>query len=345
MTITLDPGHGRYTNKGIVDGYYEGSAVFELAYELKAELEKYADVNVYVTRQSVDDDPTLEKRGKTARDNGSELFISLHTNAANSEKAHGVSVFRSIKNYESDKLGVKLGEAVATVMRKHTSKTYLRGVMTRTYEGNNGEILDYYGVIRSSVKNGLKYSYIIEHGFHTNKAECGFMADGEKRKLVAKAEAEAIAEYFRLSLKENEKTDGRTTEYIVKKGDTLYAVAKKYGTEYKCLAEYNGIADPNLIFVGQKLLIPNEKTTIKVGDVVRLREDKSSYAPGSANFPKWVRDYDYIAEKTADSRGNKVLKNGAECVLLGRKVNRKTGEIGSSLSTWCATEHLIKVNR
>lgn len=48
---------------------------------------------------------------------------------------------------------------------------------------------------------------------------------------------------------------GETT-YTVVKGDTLAAIAIKYGTTYKKLAEYNGIADPNKITVGQKIKIP-----------------------------------------------------------------------------------------
>jgi LysM repeat protein len=41
--------------------------------------------------------------------------------------------------------------------------------------------------------------------------------------------------------------------YTVKKGDTLSAIAKKYGTTYQDLAKNNGISDPNKINVGQKL--------------------------------------------------------------------------------------------
>lgn len=46
------------------------------------------------------------------------------------------------------------------------------------------------------------------------------------------------------------------TVYTVVKGDTLSAIAAKYGTTYQILADYNGIANPNLITVGQKIKIP-----------------------------------------------------------------------------------------
>lgn len=47
----------------------------------------------------------------------------------------------------------------------------------------------------------------------------------------------------------------KTITYKVKKGDTLISIANKYGTTYKAIADLNGIENPNLIFVGQKLKI------------------------------------------------------------------------------------------
>lgn len=46
------------------------------------------------------------------------------------------------------------------------------------------------------------------------------------------------------------------TVYTVKSGDTLSAIAKKYGTTYQKLASYNGISNPNKISVGQQIKIP-----------------------------------------------------------------------------------------
>lgn len=51
---------------------------------------------------------------------------------------------------------------------------------------------------------------------------------------------------------------GTTSEvtYTVVAGDTLSKIAAKYGTTYQKLAVYNGIANPNIIRVGQKIKIP-----------------------------------------------------------------------------------------
>nr|WP_165247817.1 LysM domain-containing protein [Adlercreutzia sp. ZJ141] len=46
---------------------------------------------------------------------------------------------------------------------------------------------------------------------------------------------------------------GRT--YTVKPGDTLSRIAAKYGTTYVDIAAKNGIADPNKIYPGQRLVV------------------------------------------------------------------------------------------
>lgn len=46
--------------------------------------------------------------------------------------------------------------------------------------------------------------------------------------------------------------------YVVKPGDTLYDIAKRTtgkGSNYKSIAQKNGIKDPNIIYPGQKLVI------------------------------------------------------------------------------------------
>ena len=45
--------------------------------------------------------------------------------------------------------------------------------------------------------------------------------------------------------------------YTVKSGDTLSAIAKKYGTTVSTLCSINNIKNANLIYVGQKLQIPS----------------------------------------------------------------------------------------
>ncbi|RJE84305.1 LysM peptidoglycan-binding domain-containing protein [Paenibacillus sp. 1011MAR3C5] len=44
--------------------------------------------------------------------------------------------------------------------------------------------------------------------------------------------------------------------YIVKKGDTLWGIARKHGTTWQALRDLNHLKNPNLIFPGQKIILP-----------------------------------------------------------------------------------------
>ena len=65
--------------------------------------------------------------------------------------------------------------------------------------------------------------------------------------------------------------DIKPSTYIVKKGDTLSAIASRYGLTYQYLAKYNNIINPNLIYPGEVIKIPsnsNEVYVVKKGDTL-----------------------------------------------------------------------------
>lgn len=47
-----------------------------------------------------------------------------------------------------------------------------------------------------------------------------------------------------------------TRTYVVQAGDTLYSIARRYGTTYWAIVMANNLANPNVIYVGQQLVIP-----------------------------------------------------------------------------------------
>jgi LysM repeat protein len=49
-----------------------------------------------------------------------------------------------------------------------------------------------------------------------------------------------------------------TTSYVIKKGDSLSVIAKKYGVSLAGLMALNQITDPDKIFEGQRLKLPGE---------------------------------------------------------------------------------------
>lgn len=74
-----------------------------------------------------------------------------------------------------------------------------------------------------------------------------------------------IASYqdARLSVADEIQSDGEREEqdysiilYIVKEGDSLWKIAKEFGSTTDDIKRTNGIEDENLIMPGQKLFIP-----------------------------------------------------------------------------------------
>ncbi len=115
-----------------------------------------------------------------------------------------------------------------------------------------------------------------------------------------------------------ENTETSYVIYTVKRGDTLWKIARAHGTSVEILAEINDIDNVNFIRTGLQLKIPmndmageESPRTFAVGDIIRLREDATYY--NGKPIPAWV------FEETLYYRG--VNKNGIVFSTL------KTGEV------------------
>lgn len=112
-------------------------------------------------------------------------------------------------------------------------------------KGDNKGSADHVGIVEK-VKDGV--ITVIEGNKSKKCARRNIIVDGKFiRGFVA-------IPYGDIATKEK-KDDKKDTIYIVKKGDTLTAIAKKYNTTVKAIAEKNGIKNVNLIITGQKLKI------------------------------------------------------------------------------------------
>jgi LysM repeat protein len=62
---------------------------------------------------------------------------------------------------------------------------------------------------------------------------------------------------------ETARAQGGPTTHTVQQGENLFRIALRYGTTWPTLAAYNGITNPNLIYVGQVLKIPPAGTVVQ----------------------------------------------------------------------------------
>ena len=254
VLVVLDPGHHKQYNKGAVAGYYEGDRMYDLSEYESTALKSYGIDTIFTRKR--DGDMEVYNRGQVAVKNAKGydivVFISNHSDAFNG-KACGVTAYRSTCLPESDDLGQKLINAIVDVMKPTTKITYSRGVKTRLWGKK-----DYFGVIRGSVsgassiaqaeKGPVKYTYLVEHGFHDNATECEFLNDKNNLKKIAEAKAKAIADYFGLTKKtsstktETVKTENTSELYRVRKS---WEDVKSQKGAFKNLASAKALADKN----------------------------------------------------------------------------------------------------
>jgi N-acetylmuramoyl-L-alanine amidase len=240
IKICLDAGHyGKYNRSPVVKEYYESDMAWELHLLLKKHLEAYG-IEVIQTRSSQAKDLELTARGKKSK--GCDLFLSLHSNAASSENVdYVVGLYQVDDNCgdmdeQSKVLAKKLADCVGEVMGAEAKSWSTKSSSDRD---GNGYKDDYYGVLRGAHSVGTA-GVIIEHGFHTNKAQAEWLLKDSNLDKLAKAEAKVIAEHYGYYGTENSSQKGmvEVKVSVLKKGakgnqvKALQALLIGYG--YSC---------------------------------------------------------------------------------------------------------------
>ena len=90
-------------------------------------------------------------------------------------------------------------------------------------------------------------------------------------------------------------TKAKTSTYTVKPGDTLSGIASKYGTTTKALQNLNGIANPNLIYAGQKLIVSGKAKSTPKYHTVRSGDTVSGLAVKYGSTQKQIVSWNKLA--------------------------------------------------
>jgi N-acetylmuramoyl-L-alanine amidase len=188
--ICLDAGHfANYNyNDNVTPRYWESRMAWKLHLLLKTELEKYG-FTVIVTRDDEEKDLGLMARGQKSK--GCDLFLSLHSNACNTESVDRAVVIYPVSNAKID-LAQQLAQTVTDTMGLH-DKPQIYNMW------NSAHNADYYGVIRGAASVGVA-GLIIEHSFHTNNRAAAWLNQNANLKTLAMAEAKTLAEYFGMDI-------------------------------------------------------------------------------------------------------------------------------------------------
>ena len=224
LTIALDPGHGGEEEGAMYYGLMEKDLNYKMAELVKAELQKYPEVQVVITRDG-DEQVPLYERANRARAAEADILLSLHFNASVSHLSKGSSVYittgekyrENLRNFADYLLGEfeALGLTNAGTFARVTEMGGRRA---------DGTFDDYYGVIRHAYNNGMP-AMIIEHCYMDAVDDKPFFNTEEGLKELALADANGIAAYYGLT-----DVDGNTvTPKTAKKfGATTKALEKNY---------------------------------------------------------------------------------------------------------------------
>ena len=120
------------------------------------------------------------------------------------------------------------------------------------------------------VKSGDTLSYIAQK-LHTTVKELTELNDISNPNLIYPGEILKVPELKRGESKSISSRQYIKT-YIVRQGDTLSAIAKRFHTTVKRLVEINNILNPNLIYPGEVLKIESSRTS-KDKELVKFDKD------------------------------------------------------------------------
>lgn len=186
-SVTLDAGHGGQDGGAVA--YNEDGSIrakekdFNLDVALRAQkLLEAQGVEVHMIR-TTDTYVDFRRVGSIANDAGTTLFVSVHTNSATVEQAHGIETY-----------GYLEGGSVSNGMTSNRLSQILLE-----------ELLDHTGAYKRGVKDGSDLAVVrttsmpaclIEIGFISNVEECTKMMTEEYRQKLAQAVCDGVLRAF-----------------------------------------------------------------------------------------------------------------------------------------------------
>jgi len=108
------------------------------------------------------------------------------------------------------------------------------------------------------------------------------------------------------------------TVHIVRRGETLYIIARRYGTTVQAIAQANGLANPNRIYIGQRLIIPSVSApTLPRGSPSTLPRGSPSIQPR----PTVVRPQAIVPQSPAQSyyQNYYIVRRGDSLSTIARR--------------------------
>lgn len=216
--ITIDMGHGGpdFGAPGYIKGVHEKNIVLKLGAKLAKKIREELNCEVVMTRNS-DKYLTLEERTAIANTKNSDLFISLHTNAARNKDAYGIETYFLNLATDNDAIQVAARENATSTKNISDLQTILNDLMqnakinessrlaSHVQESICKHLSDKYDMIKSKgVKQAPFYvllgaqmpAILVETSFISNSRECQRLNDPKYQDLLCEGIVNGIRSYI-----------------------------------------------------------------------------------------------------------------------------------------------------
>ena len=204
IVIVIDPGHGGYDGgASSILGDKESELNWQIAKYMKAELETYSGVKVYITRGK-NEWHTNTGRGHFGIQIGADFQISIHNNSSGNAGTNGYVAYGSVRG-ETAEATKNMCLNLDRYAQAAGLSLFSGGYLTRS--STNDPNMDYYTFIDEGNRSGIP-SIIVEHTFLTNQSDATYIRDLYNQQKIGYANATAVAEYYGLSKRQI--TDGQT---------------------------------------------------------------------------------------------------------------------------------------
>ena len=254
MKVVIDAGHGGADPGASGNGLVEKDYTLLISNYIYNKL-KSLGADVSITR-STDETLSPNQRVRKILDfygNGNDvLVVSNHINAGGGE---GSEIIYSLRNEDTfSKILAKNLEKAGQKVRKY----YQRRLPSNPSR-------DYYYILRDTANNE---SVIVEYAFIDNVKDANNLKNNWQR--YADAVVDSIVEYTNL---EQIPSD----IYVVKKGDTLWSIAKNNNLTVDKLKELNNLSS-NMLYVGQELKLSKDPMKDDIANYYIVKAGDNLYA-------------------------------------------------------------------
>lgn len=246
VRVVIDAGHGGSDPGAIGNGYQEKDINLKISNYMYNRFNELG-IPVKITRTT---DETISPKDRTNEilamygNDPDVLVISNHINAGGGE---GAEVLYALRNNET--FAKQILDNIAAEGQK------VRKIYQRRLPSNPTK--DYNFLFRDT---GVTEPVIVEYGFIDNASDINRVVNNYEK--YAEAVVKAVTQYKGLPYTApNLETSEGTILYTVKAGDSLWRIAKEYGTTVSAIKSLNGLSS-DLLRVGQQLLVPSTTPTI-----------------------------------------------------------------------------------